>query len=480
MQPIPLPGGNTGLRTSPKLRQELKNLYLVAGENSALSLRPGVDSIAELSGVCRGLGLYRNQATGDEELYGVFGQRLVRITISIIRPEKRLIPSYMKIDDLGEMPGAGECLLVGGFTRLCIIQVGGLGFTYSVAEGLQLIDDPLFLPSVSMDYDSGRFVFVPKDGSPMFWSKLDDPSAIYPGNYADAEREPDPNKACKRIKDTVYLLGTRSIQGLDYDASLDTYVPQGGESAAVGYVGGMTPFGEVFAFVGQGTNGGFDVYVMGQEPVSITNDYVAELINAEYSLPELINMRGEYAVIEGTQVLVFYFPRHTLAFSNGGWSFWQSGISGYSVNTWRISHMQYAYGYIFTGDSIDGNVGVLRNSGVDYSGSIEYMLKTFIRWTSDDRSSIRRISLDVTMGSAGISSDDAASKAGSNPQAGLSISRDGVVFPASPKYINLGGIGDYARQAVWCGPFGSSRDGYTVVISGYSNTDLTITGVNFE
>lgn len=475
MQPIPLPSGNTGLKTSPRTRQELKNLYLVSGDSPSLSLRHGVDSVASADGVCRGLGIYRNQSTGDEELYGVFGQRLKRVTISNVRRDKKLLPSDIQVDDLGEIPNSGECILKGGFTRLCIIQVGGVGYTYSVSDGLQQITDVDFLPSVSMDYDSGRFVFVPKDGSPMFWSALDDPSNIAFNDYADAEREPDPNKACKRIKDTVYLLGSRSIQGLDYDPTLDTYIARGGESAAVGYVGGLTSFGEVFAFVGQGTNGGFDIFVMGQEPTSITNDYVAELINSEYSLSEITNMRGEYAVIEGVKILLFYFPRHTLAFANGGWSFWQSGVSGYGINTWDINHIQYAYGYLFTGSSKDGVIGVLRNNGSDDGSPIEWRLNTYIRWPADSINSVRRISLDATAGLIG-SSDSVADES----MVGLSISRDGVVFPSSPIYMGMGARGDYTKSVVWRGPFGSSRDGYSLAFSGYGRSDMTIGGVNFE
>jgi hypothetical protein len=478
MQSLPLPTGCTGLKASPKFRQELRNVYAVAGEKPTLSIRPGVDGLGVQAGKCRGMGLYRNNTTGDEELYAVFGTRLLKIVIDNALAEKKLTAADLAITDIGEIPASGECILIGGFTKLLIMQVGGDAFVYD-GTTLDQITDPQYLPSVSCDYEAGRFVFVPSDGSPMFWSDLDNPASIQPENYADAEREPDPNKAVIKIKDTVFLLGTRSIQRLRYRAGINTYVAEGGESAAVGYVGGLTRFGENYAFVGQGTNGGFDIYAFGQAPQAISNDFVSELINSEYSLRDIENMRAEYAVIEGTPILIFYFPRHTLAFANGGWSFWHSDINGQRIGTWDITHLQYAYGFIFSGDE-DGTLGALRDSGNEYGEDIEWLMKTYIRTPQDDRMSLRRIALGVTMGMAGIASVDAQGKGDKASQVGMSLSRDGVLFGTAPAYRSMGPLGDYGRGMFWGGPIGSSRDGLSIIFNGYGNADMTIDGVWFE
>ena len=73
MQPIPIPKGLRGLQASPKQFEGLKNLVYSAQDTDYLMIRPSVKNLLNLGGICRGLGIFRNDVTGDEELYGVYG-----------------------------------------------------------------------------------------------------------------------------------------------------------------------------------------------------------------------------------------------------------------------------------------------------------------------------------------------------------------------------------------------------------------------
>ena len=69
-QSIPLPTGLAGTQGSPQKKELVRNMFYGA---DTLKYRPIVDNFLDLGGFCRGYGTFRNLETGDEELYGVFG-----------------------------------------------------------------------------------------------------------------------------------------------------------------------------------------------------------------------------------------------------------------------------------------------------------------------------------------------------------------------------------------------------------------------
>lgn len=472
MPDIALPTGLNGLTASPKTREETKNLFVTRGQNPALSIRPGIDLIDTTFGSCRGMGLFRNDVSGDEELYGVFGTRLVRITVTNVLARKELSSDDILIENLGEIPGTSVIRFTAGFTKLLILQVGGLAWEFNQAFGLVLISsNPNFLPSVTATYDSGRFVYCPLDGSPNFWSELDEPGDILASSFFDAEIFPDPTKANYAQKSSVYVLGSRSIQRFNYNPNRDTYDTYKGEESTIGYVGGLTRYGETFAFVGNGSEGDFNIYVMNGQPQAISNDYVSELINNEYSLPDLENMTAESFEWKGSLMAVFYFPRHTLVYY-GGWSFWQSGVAGSKVLPWRINNIAYAYGYLWTGDDTDGSLGVMRDSGNEYGNDIEWMIKTYIKTLPETNFVVNRVVATATMGAVATTEE-------SLPQIGLGVSLDGRI-PGQPIYLNLGRAGDYNLNLRWGAPIAKGYDHVGLEFLGKGNAVMNMDGIYFE
>lgn len=472
MPEITLPTGNNGLTASPKTREEVKNLFVTRGQNPTLSIRPGVDLIDTTFGPCRGLGLFRNDVTGDEELYGVFGTRLVRITVTNVLARKELSSDDILIENLDEIPGTSVIRFTAGFTKLQILEVGGLAWEFDQSAGLVLISSNAnFLPSVWCAFDAGRFVYTPLDGSPNFWSELGEPGIILSTSFFDAEIFPDPTKANYAQKSSVYVLGSRSIQRFNYDPDLDTYRTFKGEESTIGYVGGLTRYGETFAFVGNGADGDFNIYVMDGQPVAISNDYVSELINNEYSLPDIENMTSESFEWKGSLMAVFYFPRHTLVYY-GGWSFWQSGVAGPKVLPWRINNIAYAYGYLWTGDDIDGSLGVMRDSGNEYGNDIEGRVKTYIKTSPESNFVVSRIVATATVGAVSTTEENL-------PQIGLGISLDGRI-PGPPIYINLGRAGDYNLNLRWGSPIAKGYDHVGIDLIFKGNAVINMDGIYFE
>jgi len=474
MPAIPLPTGNSGLNASPKTLETVKNLFLTRGNNPVLSIRPGIDKIDDAFGASRGSGLFRNNVTGDEELYMVSGTRLIRIVVSNVLARKQLNATDITITNLGEITGSSDIVMVGGFTKLLIMEVGGRGFVFDQINGLVEITDVSFQQSNIAFYDNGRFVFIPSDGSPFFWSELDDPSNILPSSFADAEIFPDPNKSGFALKSSIYVLGSRSVQRFRYNSTLDTYKTYVGEESTIGYVGGMVQFGETFAFLGNGADGDFNIYAMAGQPQTISNDFISELINNEYSLPELAEIRAESFEWKGSPLIIFYLPRHTLVYY-GAWSFWESQNTDDDLNpskVWRISTVEYAYGYLWTGDAFDASIGVMRDSGNEYGLDIGWGIITFIQALPEFNFIVSRIVATATMGRVAVNQE-------AKPQIGLSVSTDGQTFNP-PVWLNLGRAGDYNLNLRWGAPICKGYDHVGIEFTGYGNAVMNLDGVYFE
>ena len=464
MQQINLPKGYRGSRAAPKRVEGVYNMIYAQEGSEYMMLRPVVDNIIELDGACRGMGLFRDEATGDERLYGVFGTSLYLIEVSNPLAGKKLTAGDITSTNIGTIDGGNECIFVAGFTELLIVTKGSKAYVYNQDDGLREITDSDYLPSVSADYDAGRFIFVPADGSPFFWSAISDPSSIDKQDFADAEQIPDPNKACFVRKGFLYVLGSRSVEALQYNITLDTYERVGSNATNTGYVSCLTRYGDDFAFLGANSDGGFDFFYMSDVPQRISTNAISEFFNDEYYQSELETANANFFVWKGIPILVFNLPRHTFVYY-GDWAFWYTG-SANKLDTWRVNQVQYAYGYLWTGDSLSGDVGNLVDDSKEFGEPVEWEIQTFLRSPPRANFLVRKIYAEVTKGQ--------------DPDArvALQLSNDGKIY-GQLSYRDVGKIGQYAQQVQWhighrfydfCG----------IKLRGYGEVLLNVDGVSFD
>ena len=463
--PLSLPRGLRGLKASPKQIKSLSNLIYASQDSEYLMLRPAVDNYLNLAGICRGMGVFRNQDTGDEELYGVFGDKLYRILITNPIAGKRLNSGDVTTQEIGTIAGANQCMLVAGFSYLCILVEGGNGYAYD-GDTLTQITDSNFKTSTSVAYDAGRFIFVPSNGEPFFWSNPDNPLVFDGNDDADGEEYPDPNKKNFVRRGIHYVLGTRSVEASQYSPSFKSYPRVSSISSKVGYVGGLTEYGESFAFIGQNSQGGFEVYAMNDEPEIISSKFVSELLNTEYYLKELGDITGSHFLWKGTPLLVFNLPRHTLVYY-GDWSYWHTGITGSEQGTWRPNNIQYAYGYLWCGDSIDGSLGNLVDESKEFGESIEWEIKTFVKATPETNFLIKFIYGITTQGND------------IDARVSLSVTKDGRVY-GREAYKNLGEQGHYNDLVKWGSPVGTFPDFCGLKFRGYGSKIINVDGLFYE
>jgi len=453
--PIPLPSGLSGGKRTPKQKEVIRNAYVLNDQVPTIRTRPVVKSVGSSLGRCRGIGLFR------DELYMVSNDRLVKITLT----DPNLPPlNNLTIDDLGEIGGEAECQLEAGFTELCVIVRGGAGYVYNETDGLREITDPSYKPSVYMEYDQGRFVFVPSSGDPFFWSLLQDPANILAVNFADAEEFPDLNKVVFYRRKQIYVGGGRSFERIIYNSKIDTYASIDGASSAFGFIGGKTDYNETFMFLGVGENGGFSIYMMSESPKKISTPSVDEILG-EYTADELKDVTAASFMWEGVEFALFYLPNETLCFY-GGWSKWHSDTK--ETTTWSPQYFQFCYGYIFTGDKALPTVGIISDGEKEYGKDVDAGFTTFIKTSPRNGTIINKVFASINPG-----------ESGNESSMGLSVSRDGVIYGPTV-YKSIGVVGNYAQEMYWGPSIIKMGDFCGLDFSWRGDMQLTCDGVSFE
>jgi len=198
-------------------------------------------------------------------------------------------------------------------------------------------------------------------------------------------------------------------------------------------------FGESFAFLGRGVNGSYSFYVMGQFAEPLPNEFVDEALNNEYKLDELEEIVGDNIRWIGTNIGIFHLPRHTFVFT-GDWSQWYSGVDLNADEIWRIRDIQFAYGYLWTGDETANTIGVLNNSAQEYENDIEGQILTFVRSEPRANFIINKIFLLCTTGLSGVEN-----------KISLAVNDDARLF-GPEEWVSLGKQGQYNQEVSWGSP----------------------------
>ncbi|MCP5012455.1 MAG: hypothetical protein GY942_20945, partial [Aestuariibacter sp.] len=195
--------------------------------------RPGITSVTTKTGVARGSFVWNGSR------YEVFSTSLLKVTD----------------DDLGTtsvvgtIAGTANIDFAIGFNHAVIIsrEAGGLGYTLDSSDTLTEITDVNFVASNSVAHMDGRFVFIPFDGDPAFFSDVGDGSTIQSVSFFDAEELPDKNKVVFNFRNVLYIGGTDSFEL--FRTIVASPIPYQRLNARLqyGYIGGITEYGGTFA-----------------------------------------------------------------------------------------------------------------------------------------------------------------------------------------------------------------------------------------
>jgi hypothetical protein len=418
MASVPLPLGYSGIDDLPKQRQMLINCFNM---NGSIVRSPGVDSVIAAAGDgCRGAATWEL----DGKAYFVIGTTLYRRNTDDTRTS------------LGTIAGTAPVVFAPGQVQLVILVYGGNSYTYNDTDGLDQITNPNFVQSVSVDYIDGRHVYIPADGSPAFYSEIDDAGNINALSFFDSEFLPDINRWTINVRGSLFIMGTDS--GDQFTSTGDNTAPfvrRTGSSIDTGYVSGGVRYGNTFAFIGKARSQSYDFYVMATgEAQSISNPAVAEDL-AQYTkdqVEECVVNRFKYL---GKEFLAWTFYDKTYCFCEGNWFFLDSEIDGSNTGPWRVNGIAFADGNYYVGDSDTANMGKLTNSPSEYGSQVEYQIDTFLRAQRGANMTPSKCEIEVLTGQNATT-------------VGLSLSLDGRI-KSDYSYRSLGSTGQYQKRVRW-------------------------------
>ena len=451
MTQIPLPKGIQGISSTPKRKEYLLNLF---SHTSGYLLRaPGSSLVATAATTgCRG----SSNWYVDQNAYFVIGEVLYQLD------------SSETLTAIGAIEGSADCDFSIGQVNLVIVVKGGKGYFYNATAGLQEIDDPDYVPSDSVDFIDGRHVFIPSDGSPAFYSEIDNPNNINPLSFFDAEELPDLNRVTINVSNNEYIGGNDSFE--IYRSSGDVSAPfarREGARVDVGYASGIVRYKSSFMFIGRDRDQSYAVHLMGQGSTQvISNDSIGELLNTEYTKSEIESANSYSYTWKGVQIVGWNLPRHSIEFSGSGWAYRDSNLDSTTVGPWDGRSVVFAHGRYYIGNRTTGQIGKLVDDPAEYGNDVEYELQTFVRDMRSAYFSPSQLTLDLLTGQNATT-------------IGLSVSDDGVRF-SNFHYKTLYETGAYNRIVEWAGGLGQYESYMGIKLRGTGSVQLSIEGAEIS
>ena len=420
MVDVALPKGFEGTAKLPKTKTTLQNCWWAVDR---IINRPGMTELTTTGKVARG------QFVFNDEHFQVVSTDLIKITNHETGANTVVgtIASFEPIDSAT------------GFNHQVIIVKGGNGYTFD-GTTLTQITDPQFLPSNSVTHINGRFVYIPSDGSPAFFSDVGDGGSIQPANFFDAEELPDKNEVAFNFNNTLYIAGTDSVElfrNTGTDSAAFTRLQNG--RIQNGYIGGILEYNQTFLFVGREKDQDLGIYSIAQGTAPKLSNEAIDTILKTYTIAQLKTVVSGRLKHNGYDIATFTFPNHAFGFLGGYWFELTTQLANKEV-PWQAGYIQHYQGKYYT--AYNDKIGVLADVPTDYGQTFRKGLKIPFQSESNKGFTLGSIEFDISQGM----NADIGSVA-------LQLSRDNVLY--GPEfYRDTGRIGQYSHELKWEYPGG--------------------------
>lgn len=497
MPRIPLPNGLEGSEDLPHTRRDLHNCFNTG--NNTLMPRPGIELIASIDGVARGLfqwndTLYQVQSnnlvkiddvdTGASTVIGsISGVENVKVdfgfneAVIVVKGGEiySLTNESTQIDitsvtaggngearfnHAGQSPVPGDTVTISGFTTntsynaVNAIVTGSSPTTFDV-DAIPFVSDDTgqytnvlnkisdnsnFVPCIDVAHMNGRFIFIPEDGEPAFFSDVGNAGSVQPLSFFDAEELPDKNNAVFNWRNTLYIGGTDSFElFVDTGATPNPYQRISRSRILNGYIGGLIEYSDTYLFVGREKDQDQGIYAIGQgNAVKISNEPI-DLILSTYTEAELANAVSGRFKWRGYDVATFSLPNHAFGFIGGNW-FNLTTLINNIIKPWTIGFIVQYNNTYYTAFST--KFGKLSKINTDLGNPIPRIIDTVADDAEGEFFAIQKMELGI---SQGYNTE--------NKSVALQMSRDNVTY-GQHLYKNLGKIGEYSNRVRWNPPGG--------------------------
>lgn len=423
MANIPFPIGLQGTDKVPRTRQALQNCFNVEGTIIRI---PGISSIsAALTSPARG------SFEWNGSLYSVNGTNLIKFT-SVTTGAFTII---------GTIAGSENIEWAIGFNDAVIVVKGGTLYTLSTTDVLTDISgNANFVACVDVAHIDGRFVYIPADGDPAFFSDVGAAGTVQVASFFDAEELPDKNNAVINFKNTLYILGEDSIEAFkDVGTFPNPFARIQGARSDFGYHGGLQEYAETFIFIGRekDQDKGIYAYTPGSA-IKISNEPI-DVILDKYTEGDLANVIVNRFKWLGYDIATFTLHTDSFCYFRGQWSKLDAIIDGIS-RPWKAGFItEFETKYYATNNV---NFGKLEDINTQFGNRITRIIDIGFNHPEGKRFGCSRIELGISQGF----NSDVGSVA-------LFMSRNNVEYPI-PIYRDLGNLGKYTDRLVWQPPGG--------------------------
>lgn len=427
MARIPFPDGLVGSEDLPRTRRGLQNCF--KNKEGRLLYRPGIIGLNTIpDAVARG-SFFWNDA-----LYMVFSEQLIKITDK----------ATGTFSIIGTIAGPQVIETAIGFNEAVIVVKGGAIYTLDKSDNLVNISaNPIIIdqvPFVNVEHIDDRFIYIPSSGDPALFSDVGDAGSVQPLSFFDPQVLPDKNNAVFALKNTLYIMGTDSIEPfINRGTSPVPFVRRGGGAIDNGFIGGLLEYDGTFLFIGRKKNQDPGIFAIGQgRAPKISNEFI-DLILTTYTLDELAEAIPGRIIWRGNDIATFTLRRDSFGFLNGNWFKLDTVFEGAS-RPWGAGFITQFEGEYFT--AFEDRIGKFSKVNTDYGERITRIIDFGIEQPDAKFFAVQDIEIGISQGFNS-----------SKGSVSLFLSRDNVVY-SDPLTINLSAIGRYSDRVKWRYPGG--------------------------
>lgn len=447
MPTLPIAGGSYVSDSLPLSAQRCINwIPVVPQTQGALSSRalfgtPGIELFATVTGANRGAEKVAEKA------YFVNGKVLFEVTSTGLSINR------------GTIEGSVRVSMATNGRYLAIVVPGGKSYVFdNTNNSLVEITDTDFIPASSVVFKDGYFIFSANDGSVFFSSAINDPFSYDALDFASAEVSPDVIVSLHVNHNELFVTGAETIetfQNIGGPAFPFQRIEGANIQKGVHARSSVIDYDNSFLFLGGGTDELTAVWrVSGSaSAVKISTSAIDSEIQ-KFTREEITSAFAWTYSSGGNFFAGFTFysdviPGKTFVYNVtssalSGEPVWHEQQTGVTDNRWRVNSVLLAYGKLLVGDSLGGNIGVLKDDVYTDYGDVIFRQKASQPFTGNGQP-VFAGELALTM-EAGVG---LTAGQGSDPQIRMDYSDDGGRTYSSEFSRSYGAIGKYEVVPTW-------------------------------
>ncbi len=431
MARIELPTGISGIPELPNTLKSLINCFN-DGEGHILA-RPGFDQVSVPS-----IEMARASFKWNGFFYGVWGTELRRVD-DVVTGATTFIGTIDGAEIIQHDFGFNE-------TVMCVPN----GKTYTLDKFDVLVDitpNPNMQSARDVAHIDGRFIYIPSNGDPAFFSDVGNAGSIQPLSFFDAESLPDLNTGVINFRNTLYILGEDSNEAFrNTGATPNPFTRIQGARQDFGFIGGLIEHTKGFLYLGREKGQNFGFYATGGgTTVKISNAVIDDALGG-YTPDELRQVVSSRFKWLGHDIITFTLFRDSWGFLNGEFFELDTLIDGF-FRPWLGGFISEFEGNYYSASK--GEFGLLGRFNTDFGLRNQKSMIMGFKHDDNKRFSCQSLELGISQGfNAAVGT------------VAIRMSRDGIDYgPAL--FRDLGALGKYHDKLLWNYPGGlGNYDGF--------------------